>query len=189
MPLVVLEGDDGTGKTTVIQRLKEKYPHIESLAFPTQELKEKIPTPDVTRVWDTLDQVFRYHIAFMYDFNRNQERIYNLLKEKKVVLLDRYYISNLVYLLYDVARTGIKNYGFTIREVNETYAELWPILKSYYDQLEDTDLIIWLDKDDTLISMLYGKVLEEIDNAVKIKALRPEMFLKVESELLQRGYL
>ncbi len=91
MTLIVFEGIDLTGKSSTIKKLMDKYPdRFDSFAFPTSYFYDQ-----KLQLVEKRD-LYRNHIQFEIDFLLHQEHL-EKLEKKKTLLLDRYFISNLVY--------------------------------------------------------------------------------------------
>ena len=98
--LVVLDGVDGAGKTSLVQRLKDSIRkrfdfQTHSFAFPGAGI------PDVRKIMKYYDDISSVSKAFvsLADMTALAHRsLYRLLDTPKtVVLLDRYYLSTFVY--------------------------------------------------------------------------------------------
>lgn len=113
MSIIVFEGIDGIGKTTIIEKLVKKYPQRFSMfAFPTEGFKEMVGeelNPNLQS--NPLSQLIHYHTAFEMDFIRLREDI-EFKSRKGVLLLDRYYMSNLVYATANFKKHGYENHPF-----------------------------------------------------------------------------
>jgi thymidylate kinase len=92
MAIVVFEGPDGAGKSTIIKRLKEKYPHFNSFAFPTDYFRELLPKLD----YNNPQTIYDHHLKFEMDFAEHVGKLIKL-QRRGPLLLDRYFISNLAY--------------------------------------------------------------------------------------------
>lgn len=93
MSLILFEGVDGSGKSYMINELKQKY-GFSSFAFPTPNTIDKLRSFKTLNSESTL---VYYHLIFEMDFASNIDRLQSLIKKGKHVLLDRYFISNLAY--------------------------------------------------------------------------------------------
>lgn len=194
--LVNIEGIDGVGKSTVIKALKEKYPSIHVIAFPTQRLRDT--SKEHEHKFETFGDLFAYHYQFLEDFASEQERLYNLVQSNTLVLIDRYYLSNYVYLLADVIK-HLNSIGSLYKDsFNEISIELTPSLIEFYKELEDPSLIIYLEKPkvnggrfESIVNLFYSLTLEKMDDNdyVKIKGLQEDTISNIEKILKDRGYL
>ncbi len=127
MMLITFEGPDGSGKTTQIQKLKQK---LESLGYRVLVTREPGGTPMAEQIRELLlekreEQVFGETEMFLYAGARSQHArvvIQPALEQGYVVLSDRYIDSSLIY--QGVGRgLGIE----LVRLVNEAaIGGLWP---------------------------------------------------------------
>jgi hypothetical protein len=193
MSLVVIEGDDGVGKTTLIAKLKQKYPdRIEVMAFPSAEIKKSIPIPGGVIQWDDVELAFEYHSLFMDDFIENQEKIFKLRKGNRTLLLiDRYFLSNFVHLCGDMLLYQ-SQFDNSLKAMNEVLSKVWEITTPLYTELEQPDL--WIDlyssEKKSAIQILFDQVFKNSpENTVHVKALQPDTFDNVENILIRRGFL
>jgi deoxyadenosine/deoxycytidine kinase len=192
MSLVVIEGDDGMGKTSLIAKLKQKYPDsIEVMAFPSEKLKKAIQIPGGVIPWDDIELAFEYHLLFMDDFIENQEKIFKLRKGNRLVLIDRYFLSNFVYLCGDMLLYQ-SQFDNSLKAMNEVLSKIWEITTPLYTELEQPDL--WIDlyssEKKSATQILFDQVFKNSpENTVHIKALQPDTFDKVENILIRRGFL
>lgn len=105
MPIIVLEGIDGSGKSTQIALLKKNLQslghQVATLHFPRLDepiyghLIQKYLQGDFGPLHSLPPQI----LALLFAGNRHQATnlLLTWLKEGKIVLLDRYYASNLAY--------------------------------------------------------------------------------------------
>jgi thymidylate kinase len=194
MPLVTIDGCDGVGKSSAIRQLKEKYPLLETFAFPTPAIRKKVegrPKPDPR----DLGALLRYHYQFMEDFVNHQEYIHNILEEGKILILDRYIYSNYVYLMLDVIIHATVN-DYKPEFVFKMNKVLRDICQSLYEQLVKPDTAIYIhgitsDCKDfcSLHDTVFESSVDDKGDVVLIRGLRPDTFSKLESELKKRGYL
>jgi thymidylate kinase len=196
--LVQIEGVDGAGKTTVIKDLKEKYPEIHIIRFPTQRLRDlNKGYLGHEHKFETIGDLLQYHYQFLEDFVSEQEKIYNLIQSNTLVLLDRYACSNYVYMLYDL----VNFYGKNGDKVMDIFKPMYQSLIEFYKELQDPSLFIYLEKPDWLyqneerdrkLCFLYSLVIKAntstTTDIVTIKGLQDDTFEKVESVLKERGY-
>lgn len=89
--IIILEGIDGSGKSTVAQILKEKL-GAEVVSFPTQDAKSLIA--DAGPQMPVMSSVI-FYIQDMFDELRL--RIAPLIEQGKDVVLDRFWPSTVVY--------------------------------------------------------------------------------------------
>jgi thymidylate kinase len=112
MTIVLIEGIDGVGKTTLINQLKEKYPDkIDTFSFPTEAAREELCnihngkyTNQQNVPYTTIDLILKA-IIYEIDFLNNTDFIQSYLEYgnqnyNKTLLLDRWYLSNLAYVKY-----------------------------------------------------------------------------------------
>lgn len=94
--LVVFEGIDKTGKTTQIKKLLEKLPTAVMFKFPSEETRTGRLICEYFRgsINLTKEQLFYLNYINQMEYS---EIILEKLKEGRVVLVDRYYLSNIVY--------------------------------------------------------------------------------------------
>jgi len=112
MTIVLIEGIDGVGKTTIINQLKEKYPDkIDTFSFPTAQAREELCnvhrgkyTNQENVPYTTIDLILKA-IIYEIDFLNNTDFIQSYLEYgnknyNKTLLLDRWYLSNIAYVKY-----------------------------------------------------------------------------------------
>ena len=103
--LIVLEGLDGAGKSTQIQRLRQ---HLEAQGLQTEYLHfPRFDAPVFGELiarflrgeFGSVEQVDPYLVALLYAGDRNDaaKQIRRWFDEGKVVVLDRYVYSNIGY--------------------------------------------------------------------------------------------
>jgi dTMP kinase len=105
MKLFVIEGVDGSGKSTQIKLLRDFYSEkgykCEYLHFPRTEAPYfgELIARFLRGEFGTLDEVDPYLVALLYAGDRKDasEMIQEWLKQGKIVLLDRYTYSNIAY--------------------------------------------------------------------------------------------
>jgi thymidylate kinase len=193
MTLIVFESIDGTGKSTTIKKLVDKYPHIfGSFAFPTttsyfydqgQSLKKDGP--------------YKYHFQFEIDFLLHQEHLEQLQK-KKTLLLDRYFISNLIYS--EINTDGSHNNDIYIPAVLSKIEHLVPdlvILLLQYNPADFENEGTYTVEQLQTMQYYYLNKVRELKEAGKIKDYKPIYILykgedrlsKVEDVLRVNGFL
>lgn len=140
--IILLEGIDNVGKSTLIKELKEKYDNIKSFAFPTTDIR-KI-TEDLYNKFDreNLDDLLEYHLLFIEDFLKHQKDLKN--DNNTVLLLDRYFYSNIAYFRYDLINY-ILDKGIPILEGVKFIRIVNDILSSFYRLLIQPDIVIYLE--------------------------------------------
>ncbi len=102
--IITIEGGDGTGKKTqtrlLVKRLKKEGYDVETLSFPQYEK----PTGKIIRAYldgefGSLKEVNAKIASALYASDRlsAQEQIKKWLQEGKIIVLDRYYESNMAH--------------------------------------------------------------------------------------------
>ncbi len=103
--LIVLEGTDGAGKSTQVQKVKEyleanslKYEYFHFPMYGHNEFSEVI-SAFLRGEFGNVDKVDPYFVANIYAMDRFMflPELNKALQENDVVLLDRYVFSNLAY--------------------------------------------------------------------------------------------
>lgn len=101
MTIIALEGVRGTGKSTLWNQIKEKYPDdIECFKFPSNMAKECLK--DHKYDMANIEDVISYNMFFVNDFITSIDHIYAAYEDQKLVVMDRYILSNLAHFKYDV---------------------------------------------------------------------------------------
>jgi hypothetical protein len=166
---------------------------LEIFAFPTPDLRKKVEDSELDS--RNLGAILKYHYQFMEDFVNHQEYIYNLLKEGKTLILDRYIYSNYVYLMFDVITNAIVN-DYKPEFVFKMNKVLRDACQSLYEQLINPDTAIYIrgDPDYKGVYSIYDTIFESAvddkeQDVVLIRGLQSDTFSKLESELKKRGYL
>ncbi len=89
--LIVLEGIDGCGKSTVAQVLKNKIRDAEIVSFPTPDAKLRAAELENEPVMSSV-------LLYVGDMVKAlQETVAPLVKQGKTVIFDRYWLSTVVY--------------------------------------------------------------------------------------------
>ena len=117
MKLIIIEGGENVGKTTLVNKLKEKYgDRIHYAKFPSSELMDlykNVVTMDDDSVTKTFD--------FIVDLITEE---YEELKNKDIVLIDRFHLSTLVYQgtgeIDGIDGMILLNYGYLYEDLNIT---------------------------------------------------------------------
>jgi len=197
MPIVVFEGADKMGKTTLITQLIDKYPHLYGTAFPSDV---ELPNEEYDK--NDVYNIFAHHLKFVFDFQKKQEELMELEVKRKTILLDRYFYSNLAYFAYDYKKViEVKDpkeiYSF---ETISTFLLFIQIFKHLYKQnLLHPDLVIYLRKSKDVqpdsfiedIQIQYDNIFKLLNpkDIVEIEPLTENTFAHVEKTLDKRGYL
>jgi thymidylate kinase len=102
MAIITLEGLRGTGKSYLINQLKEKYDNkMAYFKYPTEVAKDIIS--DMKFDMTSIKDVVKYNMIFINDFITSSEEIFEAkLDGKEVIIIDRYILSNLAHFKYDV---------------------------------------------------------------------------------------
>ena len=141
--LIVLEGLDGAGKSTQIQRLRQ---HLEAQGLQTEYLHfPRFDAPVFGELiarflrgeFGSVEQVDPYLVALLYAGDRNDaaKQIRRWFDEGKVVVLDRYVYSNIGYQCAKLAT----------REERDRLAEWILDLEYNYYGIPRPDLSLFLD--------------------------------------------
>lgn len=127
---IALEGGEATGKTTTAKALKER---LENEGFEVVITREPggIPSAEAIR-----NNIMDYHVdakteVLLYLAARREHlvsKVIPALKEGKVVITDRFYLSSLVYQGY-ARGLGID----TVRELNHFVCDIYPDLNIVID--------------------------------------------------------
>ena len=196
MTLVVIEGFDGCGKSTIIDQLKRKYPSIfTSFAYPTPSYRKKVDRAFKRRMEHyskDLKAIIKYHTLFLEDFAENNRFLTR--KRKKVMLLDRYIYSHAAYANTDICKHFVmyrrkEDYHFTKDIMKEFYR--------FYSELKGPDIVIYLEKPNVISReekrhcYFYNINFKEYSPRYlyHVKALRPDTLESVEDILRMSGVL
>jgi thymidylate kinase len=191
MPLVVFEGINDALKTTIIDQLLQKYPDkIRTFTFPTPRYKE-ILSPSFDNTPEKL--VFK-HSLIENDFMENKSKI---LKEsrKNLVILNRYYLSNIVYFEYEskVLDERIRQYANVLRNIKHLTPDLMVLLWSV--EINERQHNLYDNDELPQLHNIYFKVIGELRELGKIKlfeyieTLRTDTYHNIEKILLEKGFL
>lgn len=198
MPIVAIVGVDNVGKTTLINKLKEKY-DIDTFAFPTPKLRKELESLKID--YTDIYSILNYHMRFQLDFSEQQALIKEYKNNNKLLILDRYIYCSLAYLRQAVLRHHLEDYW---------KRHIRPLLWGYYEQnmfyrdFISPDHIIWLlrkdvnDEEEKEIQDCYHEELYDwmehcdMNHQVtygSIEALKEDTFTRVEALLKDRGYI
>ena len=141
--IIEIEGFDGSGKSSLIKKIMEKYPgRFETYHFPSPEFLDKIHKAYQTFTKKrTLNNLLKYHTIFLEDFATHQQ---DLASINKPLLLDRYFYSHAAYANADLASFFIHNH-----KLNKKYSyckEIMKVFYSFYSELVAPNLVIFLER-------------------------------------------
>jgi dTMP kinase len=98
--LIAIEGIDGAGKRTLCSFMKK---FLESQEYEVT----KFEYPDYTSIWGKIIEEYLHHkieldineqfFTYFIDILKDQDKIFNLLKKGKIVIMDRYFSSTLAF--------------------------------------------------------------------------------------------
>jgi len=140
---IVLEGIDGSGKTTLADILNKKIPNSVALKENSDFVVEMKKNPK------NAVEIFVGFCKERVEFGKKVQEQLNL---GKIVIVDRYFPSSLCYQL-----GACKERGFDCKELSKVY-------KKYYSQWLKPDLILILETDlETCIERIKerGELVEE----------------------------
>ncbi|MDV3199744.1 MAG: dTMP kinase [Candidatus Phytoplasma australasiaticum] len=103
MKLIVFEGLDGSGKTTLIQKIKEKLQAQNQEVMTLQGLGSSSIGPKIRKIFLTrknLANQTRYLLSFANMIQTQEEILIPLLKTNTIILIDRWLGSNFAYRVY-----------------------------------------------------------------------------------------
>jgi len=123
---IVLEGTDGSGKTTLINLLHEKISNSVVLKENTDFVEEMNKNPEKATM------IFEEFCQLRVEFGKQVKKY---LDDAKIVLLDRYYPSTFCYQI-----KLCNDRGFNCKEIVNIY-------KKYYPQWLKSDLILVMETD------------------------------------------
>ena len=191
MPLVVFEGINNALKTTIIDQLLQKYPEkIKIFTFPTAKYRDLLSLP----LENNPEKLIFKHSLIENDFIENKLEIYNNTR-KHVVILNQYYLSNIVYFEYlsKGLDERIKQYTNVLRNIKHLTPDLFILLWSVEINERQHNLF---DNDELpQIHNLYFKEVKELREMGKIKlfeyieTLKSDTYHKVEKILKEKGFL
>jgi uridine kinase len=200
MPLIVLEGCDGSGKTTVINQLIKKYsptnPKLIKMAFP---IDRALTTERYNR--EDKQEVIDHHLRFFEEFKSKQRQILDLLKQDYTILLDRYTMSFYVYFMIDYLPIVTKRYSHNDDEgkirMGRKTSKI--IIDGLMNKVMPPDMTIYLFEQDTQdenileIQNMYNMIMMHVTKKSRPKNHRiPKdkyTFVLVESLLKQNKYI
>jgi thymidylate kinase len=191
MPLVVFEGINDALKTTIIDQLLQKYPDkIRTVAFPTPKYKELLsPSFD-----NNPEKLIFKHSLVENDFMENKLRIHNESR-KNLVILNRYYLSNIVYFEYESKALDerIRQYANVLRNIKHLTPDLTVLLWSV--EINERQHNLYDNDELPQLHNIYFKEISELRELGKIKlfeyieTLRTDTYHNIEKILLERGFL
>ncbi len=191
MPLVVFEGINDTLKTTIIEQLLQKYPNkIKTFTFPTPKYKELLSS----NFDNNPEKLIFKHSIIENDFIQNKLKIHNEAR-KNLVILNQYYLSNIVYFEYEskVLDDRIKQYTNVLRNIKHLTPDLTILLWSVEINERQQNLF---DNDELpQLHNIFFKEIGELRELGKIKlfeyieTLRSDTYHNIEKILIEKGLL
>ena len=111
--IIVLDGMDGVGKNTqsklIIEKLKEKHDKVAMFSFPNYDSDSSILVRKFLSGEVKLDNVFAVSIAYALDrYITYTKDIKKLYEKGYIIVLDRFYLSNILYQLHKIETYGRK---------------------------------------------------------------------------------
>lgn len=103
MKLIVFEGLDGSGKTTLIKKIKKQLAKQNQEVIVLQGLGSASIGPTIRDIFLTNSQLkplTRYLLSFANMLQTQEEMIKPYLKTNKIILIDRWLGSNFAYQAY-----------------------------------------------------------------------------------------
>ncbi|PWB54222.1 MAG: dTMP kinase [Candidatus Methanoperedenaceae archaeon] len=98
--LIAIEGIDGAGKRTLCSFTKK---YLESLEYEVIQFEY----PDYSSIWGKIIEEYLHHkielnineqfFTYFIDILKDQDKIYHILKKGNIVVMDRYFSSNLAF--------------------------------------------------------------------------------------------
>lgn len=153
MTLIVVEGIDGVGKSTIVKNLSvnlAKHHSVGMMAFPQNRSILKVEY-DKTN----LDAIMGYHKMFLKDFEEYQANLKEKLNVYEIVILDRYTGSYITYMTYDVFY-----YKAVVTRVNQ-FDLMEELDKISEQKVKEIDHLI--KPDFTLLIKNYSENLDRLD--------------------------
>ncbi|MER5175249.1 MAG: hypothetical protein ABJB76_03140 [Candidatus Nitrosocosmicus sp.] len=191
MPLVVFEGINTALKTTIIDQLLQKYPEkIKTFTFPTAKYQDLLSSLSENNP----EKLIFKHSIIENDFIENKLEIYKESR-KYLVILDQYYLSNIVYFEYlsKGMDDRIKQYTNVLRNIKHLTPDLFILLWSV--EINERQHNIFDNDELPQIHNLYFNEVKELREIGKIKlfeyieTLRSDTYHKVEKILKEKGLL
>jgi thymidylate kinase len=191
MPLVVFEGINAALKTTIIEQLVQKYPDkIKTFTFPTSKYQELLSS----KIDNDAEKLIFRHSLIENDFIENKLNIHNESR-KNLVILNQYYLSNLVYFEYSSKALDdrIRQYTNVLRNIKHLTPDLTILLWSV--EINERQHNIFDNDELPQIHNIYFKEIGELRELGKIKlfeyieTLRSDTYHKVEKILKEKGFL
>jgi thymidylate kinase len=153
MSLIVIEGIDTEGKSAIANQLKTKYPkQIEIIKFPSIDIEEGLEKQQ-----NDVKTLIYNHILFEIDFHKSIDKLQQQISKGKLLILIRYFPSNIVYL-----QNNIEKY----RKDKKTFDILTYYLSliNEIDRGIKPDLVILLNSKFQMISDDKGEKEVDTDN-------------------------
>ncbi len=191
MPLVVFEGINTALKTTIIDQLLQKYPEkIKTFTFPTTKYQDLLSSFSENNP----EKLIFKHSLIENDFIEHQLEIYKESR-KYVVILNQYYLSNIVYFEYlsKAMDDRIKQYTNVLRNIKHLTPDLFILLWSV--EINERQHNIFDNDELPQIHDLYFNEVKELREIGKIKlfeyieTLRSDTYHIVEKILKEKGLL
>ncbi|MBX8632557.1 MAG: dTMP kinase [Thermoplasmata archaeon] len=125
-PVIVFEGIDGSGKTTVVRYIGRKLDR-EGGAVTTSEPYDRGVIREASRIARSLpdspaDAIRRSALLFAGDRVKHTVAMERFASSGKIVLCDRYYMSTIAYQGAQLALLGVDGYGW-LRTINEPFVD------------------------------------------------------------------
>lgn len=195
MPLILIEGCDGSGKSTLIDQLMKKYspdnPRLIKMAFP-------IDRNLITEKYDNTDDqsLIKHHLKFTHEFKNKQNEMLDLLLQNYTILLDRYTMSYFVYFMVDYMSMFMKR-GMSDKQLMEICKRTTTqLISRLLNRFVNPSALIYLYDSDTqdmktkTIQEMYEVALMHIDPKAVYKVQKSKhTFETVETLLKQNKYI
>ncbi|MDV3174560.1 MAG: dTMP kinase ['Bonamia sp.' little leaf phytoplasma] len=137
MKLIVFEGLDGSGKTTLINALHQKLNHNNIKHHIYQGLGSSTIGSSIRHLFLNFKQVHfftRFYLSIANMIQTQTELINPALAKNELIILDRWVGSTYAYQLYSFLTKGNKHHFLkTIFEINQKQILIQPTLTIYLD--------------------------------------------------------
>lgn len=172
--IIIFEGLDGAGKTTIINKLAQKFDNVIILTFPDRNSESGKEISNILQSQNTQTQVQLLSKLCANQIHDSVEYILEASNSNKIVLIDRFILSNYVYQ---------QNPNLDMTSVKDLYRKLGNLTKV---------ITIFLDIDAQTSILRTSKkqpeIFDKLEIQQKIYKLYKNILTQIPSTIKYSGY-